>query len=141
MNVSPAPSVTVLIVALFEFHAPTSTMRRLPATVLDGSVTARVLPSPCAEACWMKLGVAAGWLGLPGVMLGAVSPRHTAAIATFRDNDRMPAPASGEDEPPTRCEDGAVSPHCDSRRAGEEDSRQCQVPVLHVRLTGTRPRV
>ncbi len=56
-NVSPALSVTDVMVADEEFHTPTSTTSRFPAVVTPGRVTARLLWTPlCAIARWTKVG-------------------------------------------------------------------------------------
>jgi hypothetical protein len=91
-NVSPALSVTALAVAEPQLHVPTATTSRLPATVFDAVVTARVVPTPCPVACWTNVGVVAAYPGAAAARPAAVSVAHRAPIAAVRDNVGISAP-------------------------------------------------
>ena len=75
VNVSPAESVTLEVVAWPELQSATSTTSRFPLLTADGMVTDRlVCPEPCALACCTNAGAAAavGVTACDGVDAGPV---------------------------------------------------------------------
>ena len=125
---SPDESLTALVVALADFHTPTSTTRRFPAvTLVPGTTEMLLLPDPWALTCWTNAGLAGAAASAacavvnagPAARPGTATTVGAAATAGAPATARVPPPRSTTADAPAHRRRPAV--HQPGRLAAARD--------------------